>query len=183
MLRIAVVTGSTRPGRKSRRVAEWTLEIASAREDASFELVDIADFDLPLYDEPFPAMAHKYTQEHTKRWSQAITPFDGFVFATPEYNHATSAALKNAIDYLGVEWVNKAAGFVSWGSSGGVRAVENLRLILANLQVATVRNQVALNTFTDWRDGDLAPADIHLTTMTAMLDQLVSWSGALKTLR
>ena len=128
MLRIAIIIGSTRPGRKGEAVAKWAYEIAQKRSDAEFELVDIKDFNLPLLDEPMPPIMGQYTHDHTKRWSEKIASFDGYVFVTPEYNHATSAALKNAIDFLYVEWVNKAAGFIAYGGVSGARAVENLRL-------------------------------------------------------
>lgn len=147
MVRIAIVTGSTRPGRKSLAVAEWVYRLARERKDAEFELVDIADYELPLLDEPMPPLLSQYTHAHTKIWSERIASFDAYVFVTPEYNHSTSGALKNAIDYLYQEWLNKAAGFVSYGGHGGVRAVEHLRLILAKLMVATVRGQVALSLF------------------------------------
>ena len=139
MLRIAVIIGSTRPGRKGEAVGRWVYDIARKRTDAEFELVDVAEFNLPLLDEPMPPMFGKYSHNHTHVWSAKIASFDGYVFVTPEYNHGTSGALKNAIDFLSREWTNKAAGFVSYGGTMGARAVENLRLVLAELQVATVR--------------------------------------------
>lgn len=120
MTRIWIVVGSTRPGRRGEGVALWVRDIAARRSDATFELVDIADFGLPLLDEPAPAaMGPPYRHEHTRRWAATIASFDGFVFVTPEYNHSTCAALKNAIDFLYVEWTDKAAAFVSYGVSGG----------------------------------------------------------------
>src|SRR5262249_1363550 len=142
MLRIAIIIGSTRPGRKGEAVAKWAYEIAQQRRDAEFELVDIKDFNLPLLDEPVPPSLGQYTHSHTKKWAAKIASFDAYVFVTPEYNHATCAALKNAIDFLYAEWVNKAAGFIGYGGTSGVRAVENLRLIMGELQVATVRAQL-----------------------------------------
>ena len=94
----------------------------------------------------------QYEQPHTKRWAEKIASFDGFVFVTPEYNHATSGALKNAIDFLYAEWNNKAAGFVSYGAAGGARAVEHLRLVLGELQIADVTSQVALSLLTDFEN-------------------------------
>lgn len=121
-------------------MAQWVHDIASAREDASFELVDIADFELPLLDEEMPPMMGSYSASHTRRWAEKIASFDGFVFVTPEYNHSASGALKNAIDYLFAEWNDKAAGFVSYGAdSGGTRAVEHLRAVMGELKVADVR--------------------------------------------
>ena len=184
MLKVAIVLGSTRPNRNGEAVARWVHELAQQRTDAQFELVDLATFGLPLLDEPVPPSAGKYSKEHTKRWAEAIASFDAYVFVTPEYNHSTSGALKNAIDFLYAEWNNKAAGFVSYGSAGGVRAVEHLRLILAELQVATVRAQVALMLATDFENYSVfKPHERHTRTLGTMLDQLVAWGGALKPLR
>jgi NAD(P)H-dependent FMN reductase len=184
MLRIAIILGSTRPGRKTEPVARWVLDHARQRGDAEYELVDIAEFDLPLLDEPIPPSQHKYSKDHTKRWSEKIASFDGYVFVTPEYNHSTSGALKNAIDFLYHEWNNKAAGFVSFGSSGGTRAVEHLRLIMGELQIADVRSQVALSLFTDFENfSTFKPQALHEKSLKSMLDQLVAWSGAMKGVR
>ena len=184
MYKIAVVTGSTRPGRNNIAVANWVLENAQKRDDAQFELVDIADFNLPVLDEAMPAGFQQYANEHTKKWSQTIAQYDGYIFVTPEYNHSISGALKNALDYISVEWNNKAAGFVGYGSAGGVRAVEHLRQIASELQMAHVRNQVQLSLFTDFENfSEFKPADMHLENLTAMLDQLVPWTAAMKTLR
>lgn len=184
MTRIAIILGSTRPGRNGEAVANWVLDIARKRSDAEFELVDIATFNLPLLDEPYPPSMGQYTKQHTLDWAAKIESFDGYVFVTPEYNHSTSGALKNAIDFLYKEWNNKAAGFVSYGSAGGVRAVEHLRLIMAELQVADVREQVALSLFTDFENFSVfKPAAMHESKVGAMLEQLVKWTNALKTLR
>ena len=184
MLKIAIIVGSTRPGRKADSVAKWAYEIARQRSDAEFEIVDIKDFNLPLLDEPNSPLFGPYTREHTKRWSAKIASFDGYVFVTPEYNHATSGALKNAIDFLYNEWVNKAAGFVAYGGTSGARAVENLRLIMAELQVATVRTQVGLSMFTDFENFTVfKPGAAQEKYVHLMLDQLVAWAGALKTVR
>src|SRR5690242_7054863 len=178
MLKLAIIIGSTRPGRVGEAVGRWVNEIAQKRSDAQFELVDIKEFDLPLLDEPVPPSMGKYSQEHTKKWAAKIASFDGFVFVTPEYNHGISGALKNAIDFLFAEWNNKAAGFVGYGSAGGVRAVEHLRLVMAEVQVAAVRNQVALSLFTDFENyTTFKPAAYHEKAVNQMLDQLIAWSG------
>ena len=184
MLRIAIILGSTRPGRNGEAVAKWVHEQAKGRNDAQFELLDLKDFDLPLLDEPVPPSMGKYSKDHTKRWAETINSFDAYVFVTPEYNHGTSGALKNAIDFLYKEWNNKAAGFVSYGSAGGVRAVEHLRLIMAEMQVATVRAQVMFSLATDFENfSSFRPAARQESSLAAMLDQLVSWGGALKVTR
>ena len=145
-------SSEARAGRDGEAVARWVHEIAQQRSDAEFELVDIEDFNLPLLDEPVPPSLGKYSKEHTKKWAAKIASFDGFVFVTPEYNHGTSGALKNAIDFLYAEWNNKAAGFVGYGSAGGARAVEHLRLVMAEVQVATVRAQVMLSLHDDFEN-------------------------------
>lgn len=184
MLNLAIIIGSTRPGRVGEAVAQWVHALAQKRGDANYELVDIKDFNLPLLDEPVPASQGKYSKEHTKKWAAKVASFDGYVFVTPEYNHGTSGALKNAIDFVYAEWNNKAAGFVGYGSAGGARAVEHLRLVMAEMQVATVRNQVALSLFTDFEKfTTFKPAPHHAKSVGTMLDQLVSWGGAMKTLR
>ena len=182
-LRIAIIVGSTRPGRKAPSVAEWVHRTAKSRTDADFEIVDIADFNLPVFDEPLPPAMGKYEKEHTKTWAAKIASFDAFVFVTPEYNHGPSGALKNALDFLYNEWANKAAGFVSYGGVGGVRAVEQLRLVMGELQVADVRAQVALSLHADFEEGAPKPDPRHEKTLSTMLDQLVAWGSALKTLR
>jgi NAD(P)H-dependent FMN reductase len=184
MLRIAVIIGSTRPGRVGESVAKWLYEQTKKRTEAEFELIDIKEFNLPLLDEPVPPAKGQYSKEHTKTWAAKIDSFDGYVFVTPEYNHGICGALKNAIDFLYREWNNKAAGFVGYGSAGGVRAVEHLRLVMAEVQVATVRNQVALSLLTDFENyTNFKPAVHHEKSVNQMLDQLIAWSGALKTLR
>jgi NAD(P)H-dependent FMN reductase len=184
MTRVAIIIGSTRPGRNGAAVANWVRDIAGKRTDAEFELVDLKDYNLPHLDEATPAAMGGYTNQHTKDWSAKIASFDAYVFVTPEYNHSTSGALKNAIDFLYQEWNNKAAGFVSYGGAGGARAVEHLRLVMGELQVADVRAQVTLSLYTDFENFSVfTPAGQHEEAVTTMLDQVVAWGGALKTLR
>ncbi|MGI8834292.1 MAG: NADPH-dependent FMN reductase [Nitrososphaeraceae archaeon] len=184
MLRVAIILGSTRPGRNGEAVCQWIYGITKKRSDATFELVDIKDFNLPLLDEPIPPSMGQYNQEHTKVWSSKIDSFDAYVFVTAEYNHGIPGALKNAIDFLFKEWNNKVAGFVSYGSAGGVRAVEQLRLVMAELQVATVRAQVQLSLFTDFENfSKFKPALYNENSVNTMLDQVIAWGGALKVLR
>jgi NAD(P)H-dependent FMN reductase len=184
MLKVGIITGSTRPGRKAEAVARWALNIAKQRTDAEYELVDIQEYNLPLLDEPVPPSMHQYSKDHTKRWAAKIGSLDAFVFVTPEYNHGISGALKNAIDFLFAEWNNKAAGFIGYGSAGGVRAVEHLRGVMGEIMVADVRSQVMLSLFTDFENfTTFKPAPQHEKSVNAMLDQLIAWGGALKTLR
>jgi NAD(P)H-dependent FMN reductase len=184
MLKIAIIIGSTRPGGHGKAVGRWAYDIAQKRGDAEFTLLDIADFNLPLLDEPVPAMFGRYTNDHTRAWAAVIGSFDGFVFVTPEYNHGTSGALKNAIDFLYQEWLNKAAGFIAYGYTMGARAVESLRLVMASLEVATVRVQVGLSLFTDFEEsGVFTPGAVQEKSVDGMLAQVVMWSGALRPLR
>ncbi|MFF1820806.1 NADPH-dependent FMN reductase [Kribbella sp. NPDC058245] len=184
MPKIAIILGSTRPGRNGEAVAHWVLDRAKQRSDAEFELVDIAEYQLPHLDEAFPPAMGQYTQPHTLAWAEKIASFDGFVFVTPEYNHSTSGALKNAIDFLFAEWNDKAAGFVSYGSVGGARAVEHLRLVMAELKVATVRAQVTLPLATDFENySKFTPLPHQEPALDATLDQVISWSNALATVR
>lgn len=184
MTKIAIILGSTRPGRNGEAVARWVHDIAAKRDDAEYELVDIADYQLPHLDEVVPPAMGQYSQPHTLAWAEKIASFDGYVFVTPEYNHSTSGALKNAIDFLYAEWNNKAAGFVSYGSAGGTRAVEHLRLVMGEVQVADVRAQVALSLFTDFKNfSEFTPAEHQADAVNVVLDQVVSWSRALSSLR
>jgi NAD(P)H-dependent FMN reductase len=184
MTTIAIIIGSTRPGRYGAAVGEWVHERAAARGDAKFEVVDLLDHPLPHLDEPIPASGGQYANEHTKRWSETIDQYDGFVFVTPEYNHSTPGALKNAIDFLYREWNNKAAGFVGYGVVGAARAVEHLRLIAAELQLATVRGQVALSFHHDFENfTTLKPERRQVDALDELLDQLITWSNALAAVR
>lgn len=183
-LKVGIIVGSTRPGRKAEAVSQWVYELASKRGDATYEVVDIGTFALPLLDEPLPPAMGRYSHDHTKAWSAKIASLDAFVFVTPEYNHGTSGALKNALDYLYREWNDKAAGFVGYGQVGAARAVEQLRATMGELQVADVRNAVALSLYTDFENfRTFKPAPHHEASLKSMLDQLVRWATALKTLR
>jgi NAD(P)H-dependent FMN reductase len=181
---VGIVVGSTRPGRKADTVARWVHDLASRRADANFEVVDIADHALPHLDEPVPPLMGQYTQQHTRAWAARVAALDAYVFVTPEYNHSTSGALKNAIDFLYAEWNDKAAAFVSYGVDGGVRATEHLRLVLGELKVADVRCSVALSLQDDFADyTDFTPRAEHEAAVATMLDELLAWGSALRGLR
>jgi NAD(P)H-dependent FMN reductase len=175
-LKIGIILGSTRQGRVSPQVGEWVKGIADQRGDADYEIVDIADFKLPFLGEAdAPGIA---------AWNEKLASLDGFVFIVQEYNHSITGALKNALDLAREAWNNKAAGIVSYGSTGGARAAEHLRGILGELKVADVRTHPTLSLFTDFENGSVfKPAGLHLTNVNAMLEEVVSWSGALKTIR
>ncbi|MBX4149049.1 NADPH-dependent FMN reductase [Paenibacillus sp. FSL W7-1279] len=176
-LNIGIILGSTRQGRLSPQVGEWVKRIADERGDANYEIVDIADYKLPL-------LGEADATEQATAWNNKLNSLDGFVFIVQEYNHSISGALKNALDFAREPWNNKAAGIVSYGSVGGARAAEHLRGILGELSVADVRVHPALSLFTDFENGSVfKPADLHLVNLNGMLDQVLAWSGALKTLR
>lgn len=184
MTSIAIILGSTRPGRRGEGVAKWAYEIARQRTDANFEIIDLVDYPLPHMDEPMPPAMGQYQNQHTKQWAATISRFDGFVFVTPEYNHSTSGVLKNAIDYLFAEWNNKAMGVVSYGVVGGVRAAEQLRLIAGELKMAGVRTNVALSLITDFENfTDFAPGANQAPALDTLLGEVIAWSEALAPLR
>jgi NAD(P)H-dependent FMN reductase len=184
MTKIGIILGSTRPGRNGEAVARWVHDIAAGRIDAEFELVDLLNYPLPHLDEAIPASLGQYQNAHTQQWAAKIASFDGFVMVTPEYNHSTSGVLKNAIDYLHAEWNNKAVGFVSYGSVGGARAAEHLRLIAGELKMADVRSQVALSLFTEFVNfSEFAPGEHQVVSLNTLLDEVIEWSNALAPLR
>lgn len=180
-LRVGVIAGSTRPGRQSRTVAEWVC--ADPIPSLDLNLIDLADVGLPLLCEPTPAAFGQYQQPATRSWSQLAETFDAFVLVTPEYNHSTSAALKNALDHLYWEWRDKPVAFVSYGLDGGTRAVEHLRAITAELGMAGVGPQVAISLRADYGDGRLEPRSFQAEARKRMLDQLAGWTTALRALR
>ncbi|WP_028266120.1 NADPH-dependent FMN reductase [Arthrobacter sp. MA-N2] len=184
MTKIAIVTGASRPGSVNKSVAEWVLAQVDGRTDAEFELVNIADFNLPLLDEGYPAMYQNYQNDHTKAWSAKISEFDGYIFVAHEYNHTAGPVLVNALSYLNAEFNNKAAGFVSYGSMGGVRAVEHLRGALSELQIAHVQRTVMFSLFTDFENfSDFKPTEQSAGTLAPMVDQLTIWARAMESVR
>ncbi len=175
-LNIGIIIGSTREGRVSPQVAQWVKQLADTRGDATYTIIDIADYNLPfLGTADAPGAAD---------WSKVISAQDGFVFIVQEYNHSITGALKNALDFLKAEWNNKAAGIVSYGAVGGARAAEHLRGILGELSVADVRVHPALSLFTDFENRSVfKPKDVQADSVNQMLDQVIPWSTALKTIR
>ncbi|MFE9253294.1 NADPH-dependent FMN reductase [Streptomyces sp. NPDC007088] len=181
MTKIAVVLGSTRTGRAGERVARWVVDQARQRGDADYDLVDLAQVDLPQIDQPSPPARGHYADPDTQRWARTVAAYDGYVIVTPEYNHSFPGVLKNALDRVYAEWNNKAAALVSYGMNGGVRAVEALRPVLGALQLADVAAQVTLDMRTDFTGfgAEFTPGEHQGAALEAMLDQLVSWSDAL----
>lgn len=184
-MKIAIILGSTRPGRFGKQVADWVLEQTQGREDADYELVDLLDYDLDLLGEAtVPGAAKRqYENPRTRRWSEKIDEFDGFVFVSAEYNHGVPAALKNAFDVLYPEWGHKGAALVSYGADGGVRAVEQWRGILANAQMHVVRGQVSFSTMLETEGETFAPAERRTKELGNVLAQLTKLTAATATLR
>ena len=183
MIDVAVVVGSTRPGRKGRTVAEWVHTVASRRGDARYTLVDLAEVGLPLR-RARPASLGDYQREHTRRWSAVVAPTDAFVLVTPEYNHGIPAALKNALDFLYAEWNDKAVGLRGLRERGGVRAVEHLRGVVG--EAADGRRPRAgdlLNRTEFDASGAITPDAGKEELLGVVLDQVIRWGGALAELR
>lgn len=147
MLKIQVIIGTTRQNRFSEKAAHWIYGEAKKKEDLEVELVDLRDYPLPFFDEPvspamFEMMKHEYSNEIAKKWVQKVAEADGYIIVTGEYNHGYPAVLKNALDYVFKQWNKKAVGFVSYGSAGGARTVEQLRQVAIELQMVPIRNAI-----------------------------------------
>lgn len=176
-LKIGIILSSTREGRVSPDVGAWVLNAGQQRSDATYEIIDIKAYDLPFVGTGDP-------HNSIERWKAKLTEMDGFIFVVAEYNHSITGALKNALDLARDEWIDKAAGIVSYGSVGGARAAEHLRTILGELQVADVRSHVALlmhQDFENWKT--FKPSSVHNNSLKTLMDQVNRWSQALKTLR
>ncbi|MBS4198126.1 NAD(P)H-dependent oxidoreductase [Bacillus sp. FJAT-49732] len=177
-LNIGIILGSTRQGRVSPQVGKWVKDIADKRGDANYEIVDIATFNLPFLG------TSDGTEPGIVAWNEKLANLDGFVFIVQEYNHSITGALKNALDFAREAWNDKAAGFVSYGSTGGARAVEHLRGICGELKVADVRTHPTLSLFLDFENGtDFKPRDMHLDNVNEMLSDVVAWGSAFKNIR
>ena len=175
-MKIAIIVGSVRDEQNGAAVGQWALRHAQAQGGAEFELVALKDFDLPvLSSATLPAMAGKsYDDPRVQSWSEAIDSFDGYIFVTPEYNHGVPGGFKNAVDSLGSEWNGKVLGLVGYGAVGGVRAVEQWRLIMANFSQTVVRAAVDLNLFVDFADGAVVDSEPKVATLRGMIDEMIA---------
>lgn len=196
-IRLGVIVGTTRPGRKAAAVAQWARQAAAAHPEVAagrvqLQLLDLAEVALPLLDEPVAAAFGHYQHAHTQAWAATIASCDGFVFVTPEYNHSIPAALKNALDYLFAEWHHKPAAMVSYGLAGGVRAAEHLKAVLLELKAVPVSAQVALSVFDDFTYTDLTdptspfeltPRDHQAAALLEMVEEVLAYGTALAVLR
>jgi NAD(P)H-dependent FMN reductase len=190
MTAISVIVGSTREGRFSEKPAQWILQHLAARGDVDARLLDLRDFPMPFFDAPAPPATPNrppYENEVVQKWTAAIAASDGFIIATPEYNYGPSAVLKNAIDWVYPEWRRKAVGFVGWGSVMGARAVQQLREIAIELQLAPIRSSIHIPVATLWAHFQGGDVDAGLAELEgsaqAMIDDLLWWTSALKTAR
>lgn len=186
IMKIGIISGSVREGNNAAAVSQWILDFANNRNDegVEYELVSLADYDLPLLGAKLPIERQEATGAAIQAWSEKIASFDGYVFVTPEYNHAVGGALKNAIDFLKPEVANKAAALVGYGSLGGARAHENLRVILGELSVATVRTTTNFSLMTDFENMSVfKPNDYNKVNAEGMFNDLLLWTKALNTIR
>ncbi len=186
MVKIKIITGSSRPGRFNIQPAKWIETITKSIPNSEVELLDLQEINLPFLDEAIPPAMGQYANLHTKAWAEKIAEADGFVFVTPEYNHSYSAILKNAIDYLFKEWNYKPVAFVSYGSmAGGTRAVEHLRAIAAEIKLYDLREQVMLPNY--WgslnEKGEYQFTEEQYTHAKGMLTSLIFWAEEMKVSR
>lgn len=185
--KIGIVIGTTRKARFADTPTNWLFDIARQRTDAEFEIVDLRDYPMPLFEEDMSPAWAPVNNEAAQRFAAKIDSLDGFVFVIAEYNHSISGALKNAVDYTYREFNRKAATFLGYGGLGAARAVEHMRGILAELQVASLKYNVHLG-MTEMlgimREGkSMADYPYLADTAKQSLDELVWWTKALKASR
>jgi NAD(P)H-dependent FMN reductase len=185
MLTLAVVLTSTRPGRACLPIGTWFHGFARKHGTFEVKLVDLAEVNLPLMDEPHHPRLVQYEHAHTKAWSATVAAADAFVFVTPEYNYGSPPALLNAFDYVFKEWHYKAAGFVSYGGlSGGTRSVQMTKQVVTALKMMPMFEGVVIPFFSQFlKEGVFVPAEAHEKAAAVMLDELLRWAEALKALR
>lgn len=183
---LQVIIGSTRPGRLGESIGHWYFERAKHRESLEVELVDLAETNLPLMDEPRHPKLGEYLHEHTRRWSETVSRADAFVFVVPEYNFGFNAATKNAIDYLHAEWADKPVGFVSYGGiAGGTRAVQMLKQVVTTLRMIPVFESVNIPFIEELfrTDGEFSPGERLCKAADGMTAEITRWMLASKQVR
>ena len=187
MYKLLVIVASTRQGRSGRAVAEWALDQARAHAKFDPELVDLAEVNLPLFDEPAHPRLRQYQHDHTRRWSAIVDRADAFLVVTPEYDHGPPASILNALQYLVHEWACKAMGFVTYGGvSGGTRAQSAIKQTAVVLKMMPMVEAVNVPFFAQYIDdttGTFDPGEVQAKSAHVMLDELLRWTGALATLR
>jgi NAD(P)H-dependent FMN reductase len=185
MLKLHVIAVSTRPDRKGIHIARWVDQVARERDTLAVTFVDLAEVNLPLFDEPNHPRLRQYTKEHTKRWSAIVEAADAFVFVAPEYNYSMAPPLVNAVDYLLHEWKYKACGIVAYGGvSAGLRAAQMTKQLLTTVGVMPAAD-VPIPMFTNFfdADGKWNPTEGLTKSVNVMLDEVTKWATATKTIR
>eukprot|EP00762_Andalucia_godoyi_P003967 ANDGO_05703.mRNA.1 NAD(P)H-dependent FMN reductase C4B3.06c len=182
---LTIIIASTRPGRVGLPVGKWFIDYATKNGKFNVQVADLAEVNLPFLDEPNHPSLKKYTKEHTKAWARTVDRSDAFVFVVPEYNFCAPATLINALDYLYGEWNYKAAGFVSYGGmSGGIRSVQDVKTLLTSLKIVPIMEAVAIpNVFPMVQEDLFTPLPIHEKSADVMINELLKWTTALKTIR
>jgi NAD(P)H-dependent FMN reductase len=187
MLTLQIITVSTRKGRVGPQISAWFQRVAEKHNQFNLELVDLAEINLPMYDENIHPRLQQYEHEHTRQWSKIVSRADAYVFVTPEYNFSVAPSLVNALDYLHHEWSYKPAGFVSYGGvSAGTRGVQVAKQIVTTLHMMPVPEAVNIPFFFQYLDQDAGlfnPPDTQEQAALLMLNELLKWSTALKTIR
>lgn len=181
-MKIGIVLGSVRDNRNGKQVADWIMDYAHSRNDegVEYELIDVKDFDLPYLN----SAAADATGEDIDRWKDVMASCDGYVFITPEYNRSVPGAFKNALDYLQPELHNKAVGYAAYGGLGGLAAIQSLRGIAAEQEMADVRTMLTFSMMADFENFSVfKPHDYHVANAKGMFDQVLLWSKAFKTIR
>ncbi|MDB5541708.1 MAG: NAD(P)H-dependent oxidoreductase [Devosia sp.] len=182
--KIGIVISTTRQGRFGDRPAQWIFDIAKQRHDLQFELIDLRDYPIPMFDAPIAPAYAPIANEEAQRWAKKVAELDGFIFVTAEYNHSIPAVLKNTLDHVHHEWKHKPAAFVGYGGTGAARAVEHLRSILVELAMVPTRFAVHIGMepyLGVLRDGkSFNDYDFLKLTAGMMLDELAWYARTLK---
>lgn len=184
MTRIAVVTGSVRPNRVGSAIAQWVADKANTVEGVQAQVLELADFALPVFAEELPPMMSAPKDPAAVKWNETLAGFDAYVFVTPEYNRSIPGALKNALDFVVPSTLaNKAVGLVGYSYGNGLRPVEHLRAVLVGFTSGVVGAQVGLSLATDFADGEFRPAAYHDGEVPALVQAIIAQDKALATLR
>jgi len=185
-LKLHTIICSTRPGRVGDSVANWFHSVATEHADFDADLIDLLDFNLPVFDEPNHPALQKYQHAHTKAWASSVDSADAYVFVTPEYNFGPPPSLLNALNYLYLEWNYKPAGIVSYGGiSGGLRSAQMIKLTLTTLKIVPLYEGVTVQNVADKVDKKhlFHAQDLHASSAQKMLDELSRWAKALRAMR
>jgi NAD(P)H-dependent FMN reductase len=185
-MKLNIIIGSTRPGRIGPKVAQWVDTFAREHGKFDVNLVDLADFALPVYDEPKHPVMQDYAHAHTKAWAESVASADAYVFVTPEYNYFPPASLINALTYLSREWAYKPAAVVSYGGiSGGLRATQQLRLMLTTVKVMPIPEGVPVPLVGQMitPEAGFTPTQPVIDGTRVVLDELHKWATALAPMR